>query len=1003
MSGRAISLSRSLVCMGLALALVVAFVLSGQHAPWPPSPPTATDAPPTATAAPAQPAVERSLSLLVDDFVPRPYQGQAVYFFNRLEGDRGALNDSRTEWGYKQVTTTIAAGNSWGGVWMSLNHPIREGLPVNFSAILPPQITPAYQSRITGITVLIARGTPGRAFRLELKDGSTMRWQHEIALEGGPQTLSVDLPALGNVNQLVWVLDRASAGDFVVVQRVSFTATTRITDTATAAFVWSYGMLLANWNPDTGLVRDKARDAGGEFDAVQATGCLAAATASAEQLGVVGHDDAVQLVDKIGRTLLTELPRLHGLWPHWVKMSHTGAPTIVENTEWSSVDTALAALGLLAAQSGLGMDTSGTEQMLQAIDWEALVTPDGISHGYSYGGNPIPYAWDTFGGESWLVELAYAAATGQVTPIASPAPPTANGSGFIDELAWLFVPPPSGRDYWGTDWAAYRSAAADKQTLHFYPCFVQPGLFGLSAGEVPAPAQVSPGNIYQAFGVGGRFTAVNDGAALFGRPVVVPHYSAMIASLRPREAIKMWDWLMNAGFFTPLNNVESLAFLGGLNCDASDAVWNQLKGSWNLSLQTLGWGRYLAERRGQVPILWQAATANPLLRRGYRLLAPSEPSAPSAQLPSEAPAPWSLSRECEGPDESTVGQMIWRSNASGSQVHGQFGSVATTPWPAKSGYVRYNNIPIPPTDRLYLTVRYSKHSPSSVPILIYLGYEQTPRATFYPTDQGDWNRFVSTEPLLLGGVGSGVDSIKFYTAGQDFGVADLDMFVLTAEAPVAEATPAVDKSELLVWYDFEGDFQTSGIVADRSGHGLDARVRGAAIWVTGISGGRAISLTGNEYVRAQSNPVAGRNAVSFSLWFKTDHPENNYKLAGAAWWNGGPASGWIMATHIPEFWSDDTRSLYFPDIHNNENHFRAGAWVHEAVTYDGSRIKEYTDGQLVNDWPTTGAAIGQGQPMVVGAWPQYSAYNFEGRLDEFKIFARALTQQEVQALYEQGQ
>ena len=61
-----------------------------------------------------------------------------------------------------------------------------------------------------------------------------------------------------------------------------------------------------------------------------------------------------------------------------------------------------------------------------------------------------------------------------------------------------------------------------------------------------------------------------------------------------------------------------------------------------------------------------------------------------------------------------------------------------------------------------------------------------------------------------------------------------------------------------------------------------------------------------------------------------------------------------------------------------------------------------TNGRLVNDWPTTGAAIGQGQPMVVGAWPPFYAYNFQGSIDEFRIYGRSLTQQEVQALYDQG-
>ena len=583
----------------------------------------------------------RLVEILVDDFKPQPYQGESTYFYNRLEGDRGAINESVLAWGDGQVTTTIAAGKSWGGVWMSLNHPIREGQSINFSAILPAQIVAAYQSQINGLTVQIASGAPGKTFRLELKDGDRLRWKKETILHGGQQLINVSLPPLGKINQLVWILDGALPGDAVVIQRVSFTATTPITDTATAVFVWSYGMLLNNWNPTSGLVRDKAKDASGEFDAIQATGSLAAATAVAEQLGVVTHDDAVQIVEKIGTSLLL-LPEFHGLWPHWVMTSPAEGISIVKDTEWSSVDTVIAALGLLEAQSGLGLDTFGVERKLRGIDWNNLVAAGGISHGYTYSGALIPYTWDVLGGESWLVELAYAGAAGQIAPLTYSTPPTANGSGFIDELAWLFLPPPAGIDHWGTDWAAYRAAAVDRQMKYTSTqapaaCFTRAGLFGLSAAEVPAPARVPQGSIYQAFGLGGQFSPSNDGTALLKAPVVVPHYSAMIASLYPQESIQMWDWLIQNGFFTPLNNVESLMAPTGSSCDPGKMVWNQLKGSWNLSLQALGWGRYLAEREGRTPILWQAATANALVHQGYTLLAAGGVSPAPAGFPSKAP------------------------------------------------------------------------------------------------------------------------------------------------------------------------------------------------------------------------------------------------------------------------------------------------------------------------------------------------------------------------------
>ncbi|MCA9950035.1 MAG: carbohydrate-binding protein [Anaerolineales bacterium] len=815
------------IALGLILLTIILTLTPGQNETI-----ITSASEPDVTAAQPQPAsINTAVTILVDDFEPQPYEGDSIYYYNRIGGDRGVVGGSNVTWGDGQVTTTITPGSAWGGVWMSLNHPIREEQPINFSAILPPQILPAYQSQITSLTIQIVSGTPGSAFKVELKNSDDLQWSDTTTLTGGLQTLTYDLPPLDDITQLVWILDQASAGDHVVIDEVSFTATNPINDTAVAAFVWSYGMLLNTWNPDTGLVRDKAKDASGEFDAIQSTGSLAAAAAMAEQLGFINRADAVEIVTKIGITLLTDIPRYHGLWPHWVKSTPTGELEIVEDTEWSSVDSAIAALALLNAQTALGLDSSETEQMIQAIDWDDLLTPNGISHGYTYTGELIPYSWDTFGGESWLLALVYAAATHQVPPIEFSAPPTANGSGFIDELAWLFVPPPTKPDVWGTDWNVYRTEAAETQIAYYCEnlpdsCFCQLDLFGLSAGEVPVPSAVAKNEIYQAFGVGGQFSAPHDGSSLLAGPIVAPHYAAMIASLRPQEAVAMWAWLINQSHFSPLNNMETLMFPAGSSCNANEVEWNQLKGSWNLALQTLGWGRYLAEQRGEMPVLWQAACYNPFLHAGYSLLAPNKvchaylplvvkdipfpfptptptstaaatviptinPSVTNTPTPTSTAIPWEYEREFEYPDEATVGQLIFRSNASSLKVHGQFGTIDEPPWSAKAGHVKYTNINIPQAGQLYLEFSYSKDSrPSSTPILISLDNETAPRATFYPIDQGNWNPspFPWTDPINLGYIEAGTHSIKFDTVGQQYGVADLDVFILTLE-PEIEITP----------------------------------------------------------------------------------------------------------------------------------------------------------------------------------------------------------------------
>ncbi len=568
----------------------------------------------------------QSLQIMIDNFEPLVRDGDPISCCNLLGGDRGSLGNTLLSLGSGTLTATVASGSTLAGHWQSLAHPDGEQLGFDTTAILPKEILPAYQASITGLEMNISSATAGSTFHIELKNGTVIRWQASRTLGGGQETLYFPLSALGYITNIVWYIDNASSGDHVTVDSVSFTAETAVSDTATQAFLWSYGMLLDNWSSSSGMVRDKAQYPAGDFDAVQATGSLAAATAQAAQLGFISQADAINIVTVISNTLLLELPRFHGLWPHFVTISPPGAPVIAPGTEYSSADSAITAFSLYSAQFSLDLQTNGTEQFIESIDWTDLLLPDGLSHGYNEGGTRLTATWDTFGGESWLVALAYAAATGNTPPLANPQPPTYNGSAFIDDLPFLWIEPPAEIDVWGTDWSQYLLASATQQTEYFkqnYPntCYDSLGLFGLSAAEVPEPALVLPADVYQAFGVGGHIAA-NDGSSLFGTPVIVPHAVGLLALEKPVEALSLWTWLVDNNLFTPLNNVESFLFIdGNTSCTPDNIRWNSLKGSWNLALQTVGWGNYLL--RDQGPALWLATRQSPYLYAGYLVLVPN--------------------------------------------------------------------------------------------------------------------------------------------------------------------------------------------------------------------------------------------------------------------------------------------------------------------------------------------------------------------------------------------
>ncbi len=74
-----------------------------------------------------------------------------------------------------------------------------------------------------------------------------------------------------------------------------------------------------------------------------------------------------------------------------------------------------------------------------------------------------------------------------------------------------------------------------------------------------------------------------------------------------------------------------------------------------------------------------------------------------------------------------------------------------------------------------------------------------------------------------------------------------------------------------------------------------------------------------------------------------------------------------------------------------------GSWQHVAATYDGDRVRLYVNGELVGDAPVAEVLSTDGALRIGGGDLWWSDEGFKGRIDEVRIYNRALSAGEVQS------
>lgn len=192
-----------------------------------------------------------------------------------------------------------------------------------------------------------------------------------------------------------------------------------------------------------------------------------------------------------------------------------------------------------------------------------------------------------------------------------------------------------------------------------------------------------------------------------------------------------------------------------------------------------------------------------------------------------------------------------------------------------------------------------------------------------------------------------------------------------------------------VWFPFH-DAQ----VQDYSGNGNDASPSGGiTTGVAGRSGITATSLDGTDDTVPYGNTHSNFSEVTFSFWSR--HP--SFTDGQHIWHPKSSNDIRVRETSTGIDWliSDNGGTNHTVSASGTVNQ-----WIHWAGVFDGSEMILYKNGSFTAS--TAVSSVGsQTGTDTIGSNSSGTA-NWEGVICDFRVYSRALTQQEIQTLYEWG-
>jgi RHS repeat-associated protein len=280
------------------------------------------------------------------------------------------------------------------------------------------------------------------------------------------------------------------------------------------------------------------------------------------------------------------------------------------------------------------------------------------------------------------------------------------------------------------------------------------------------------------------------------------------------------------------------------------------------------------------------------------------------------------------------------------------------------------------------------------------GESGRPKLTFSPNQLPtgrDTLEVQARDPLGTGGAGghvaSGTVPVKVDNTPPEI---SLSGPLYEHEEPGAVTPPSPG---LVAAYAFnEGEGST---IEDVSGNGHTGTIEGAG-WTSHGRYGGALEFSGEEgecVTVPDSRDLQLNEEFTLEAWVRPSAPPGEdpiiFKehLGEEGWGNVGYALELgVISDDRPEGFIGEGGGNY-TDAGGNSS-IESEVWTHLAFTYDGTHMRVYENGELAGENTQTTGSLAAGGPMKIGCndWNDH----FDGRIDEIRVYDRALSEGEIQ-------